>query len=134
MEVIQKMNENKSKVMYELLSPLKAVFANINASFKKNVKEIGIILKCLYVAIMVLYCNSFVTAIVTTLILMFISSIVKVSYCKANNITVNGFPTRERRYTSVDKDGFITVNENDKFEMIQYMFEIENYLETHKSA
>lgn len=133
-EIIRMMNEVKAKAIDDLIAPIKPVFTKINDSIKKNVKEIGLILKCLYVAIMVSCCNSFYTALITTVIMLFVSAIVKSVYYYKNKMSETGIPVREKRFTKLDANGYIEVDENRKLEMIQYLYELENYIEMHKKS
>ena len=114
---------------------LKQYVEDLNRTIRKNVKELGIIIMIIYVVCMVMWCDSPVYSILYTLIFLFVKDFVKSVYYKINGISdSDGLPTRSKRFTHIDKYGFIEINEEDKMEMIQYLYEIENFIEKKKKA
>ena len=114
---------------------LKQYVEDLNRTIRKNVKELGIIIMIIYVVCMVMWCDSPVYSILYTLIFLFVKDFVKSVYYKINGISdSDGLPTRSKRFTHIDKYGFIEINEEDKMEMIQYLYEIENFIEKKKKS
>ena len=111
-------------------SILKQYKEGLNRTIRKNTKEIGICVMIIYVACMVMYCQTITQAILCTVAFLFVKDFIKSVYYKINGISdTDGFPVRSKRFTKIDKYGFIEVNENDKMEIIQYLYEIENFIE-----
>lgn len=116
-------------------SILKQYKEGLNRTIRKNTKEIGICVMILYVAFMVMYCQTITQAILYTVVFLFVKDFVKSVYYKINGISdTDSFPVRSKRFTKIDKYGFIEVNEDDKMEIIQYLYEIENFIEKKQKA
>lgn len=112
---------------------LKQYMGALNRTIRKNVKELGVLVMILYVICMVMWCDSPVYSVINTMIFLFLKDLVKSVYYKINGISdSDGLPTRSKRFTHIDKYGFIEINEEDKMEMIQYLYEIENFIEKKK--
>ena len=123
-------------VIKEILTDiLKQYMGALNRTTRKNVKELGILAMILYVMCMVMWCDSPVYSVLNTMIFLFLKDLVKSVYYKINGISESdGLPTRGKRFTHIDKYGFIEINEEDKMEMIQYLYEIENFIEKKKKS
>ena len=123
-------------VIKEILTDiLKQYMGALNRTTRKNVKELGILAMILYVMCMVMWCDSPVYSIMITLAFLFVKDLMKSIYYKINGISESdGLPTRNKRFTHIDKYGFIEINEEDKMEMIQYLYEIENFIEKKKKS
>lgn len=118
-----------------LVDVLKQYAGAFNRMIRKNVKELGILAMIIYVMCMVMWCDSPVYSILITLVFIFVKDLMKSIYYKINGISESdGLPTRSKRFTHIDKYGFIEINEEDKMEMIQYLYEIENFIEKKKKS
>lgn len=121
-----------NQIMVDVLKQYAGAF---NRMIRKNVKELGILAMIVYVMCMVMWCDSPVYSVLNTMIFLFLKDFVKSIYYKINGISdSDGLPTRSKRFTHIDKYGFIEVNEEDKMEMIQYLYEVENFIEKKKKA
>lgn len=123
-------------VIKEILADiLKQYIGVLNRTIRKNVKELGVLAMILYVMCMVMWCDSPVYSALITLAFLFVKDLMKSIYYKINGISESdGLPTRSKRFTHIDKYGFIEINEEDKMEMIQYLYEIENFIEKKKKS
>ena len=118
-----------------LVDVLKQYAGAFNRMIRKNVKEIGVLVMIIYVMCMVMWCDSPVYSIMITLVFLFVKDLIKSIYYKINGISESdGLPARSKRFTHIDKYGFIEINEEDKMEMIQYLYEIENFIEKKKKS
>lgn len=118
-----------------LVDVLEQYASALNRMIRKNVKELGILAMILYVMCMVMWCDSPVYSILITLVFLFVKDLIKSIYYKINGISESdGLPVRSKRFTHIDKYGFIEINEEDKMEMIQYLYEIENFIEKKKKS
>lgn len=118
-----------------LVDVLKQYAGAFNRMIRKNVKELGILAMIVYVMCMVMWCDSPVYSVLNTMIFLFLKDFVKSIYYKINGISdSDGLPTRSKRFTHIDKYGFIEINEEDKMEMIQYLYEVENFIEKKKKS
>lgn len=118
-----------------LVDVLKQYAGALNRTIRKNVKELGVLAMILYVMCMVMWCDSPVYSVLITLAFLFVKDLMKSIYYKINGISESdGLPTRSKRFTHIDKYGFIEINEEDKMEMIQYLYEIENFIEKKKKS
>lgn len=118
-----------------LVDVLKQYAGAFNRMIRKNVKELGVLVMIIYVMCMVMWCDSPVYSVLNTMIFLFLKDLVKSVYYKINGISESdGLPTRSKRFTHIDKYGFIEINEEDKMEMIQYLYEIENFIEKKKKV
>lgn len=118
-----------------LVDVLKQYAGAFNRMIRKNVKELGILAMIIYVMCMVMWCDSPVYSVLITLVFLFVKDLMKSIYYKINGISESdGLPTRSKRFTHIDKYGFIEINEEDKMEMIQYLYEIENFIEKKKKS
>lgn len=118
-------------------SLIKAILCSFNALtdriagfIRKNVREIGLVLKVLYVVIMVSYvrCGVFDTLAITVC-LMCVAYVVKKTYQNLHNLNEDYIPKPRQRFTKVNKRGLIEVDENRWLEMIQYVYELEEYMQ-----
>lgn len=118
-----------------LVDVLKQYAGALNRTIRKNVKELGVLVMIIYIMCMVMWCDSPVYSVLNTMIFLFLKDLVKSVYYKINGISESdGLPARSKRFTHIDKYGFIEINEEDKMEMIQYLYEIENFIEKKKKS
>ena len=107
----------------------KIVLGKISKFIRKNVKEIASLLKCLYVALMACMGYSFAEAFIFTIVMMFLCCVIKIAYQKMNEVDENYIPKKKERFTRLNKRGMIEVDKNREMEMIQYLYELEEYLD-----
>ena len=116
---------------------LKAILCGFNALVErvagfiyKNAREIGPVVKVLYVVVMVAYikCDA-IDAFVITICLMCVAYAVKIAYQKLHNMNEDFIPKPRERFTKVNKRGMIEVDRSRWQELIQYVYELEEYIQ-----
>ena len=121
--------ETKNKrIMDILLSTLLELLLDIKYEFIESLDKIAIVIQVLIPVILSrVDCGIVIILIVSILFTLSVRYIKEVSY-KINNVTDRGFPVPSKRYTNVDENGFIGVEEDLMQEAILYLFEIEEYI------
>lgn len=95
-------------------------------------REISLILAVLFIVV----CNYIISDIsgyiwrilalaVLCIVMLYIRNVVY----KLSGKDENGIPVRNRRFTATDKDGFIVLKPDDYLEAVQYLYEMEQYLD-----
>lgn len=121
--------ETKNKRITDiLLSTLLELLLDIKYGFIESLDKIAVVIQVLIPVILSrMDCGIVIILIVSVLFTLFARYIKEVSY-KINNVTERGFPVPSRRYTNVDENGFIGVEEDLTQEAILYLFEVEEYI------
>lgn len=121
--------ETKNKrIMDILLSTLLELLLDIKYGFIESLDKIAIVIQVLIPVILSrVDCGIVIILIVSILFTLSVRYIKEVSY-KINNVTERGFPVPSKRYTNVDENGFIGVEEDLMQEAILYLFEVEEYI------
>ena len=121
--------ETKNKrIMNILLRTLLELLLDIKYGFIESLDKIAIAIQVLIpVIISRMDCGIVIILIISILFTLSVRYIKEVSY-KVNNVTDRGFPIPSKRYTNVDENGFIGVEEDLMQEAILYLFEIEEYI------
>lgn len=121
--------ETKNKrIMDILLSTLLELLLDIKYGFIESLDKIAIVIQVLIPVILSrMDCGVVIILIVSILFTLFVRYIKEVSY-KINNVTERGFPVPSKRYTNVDENGFVGVEEDLTQEAILYLFEVEEYI------
>lgn len=104
------------------------VLIDIKYGVIKNLKTIAIILLILF-PVMIAEINIGRTArIIAMIFLIIIIRLICDTSNKLNRVTTGGIPVPKKRFTRVDENGFIDINQNNMQEAILYLYEVENYL------
>lgn len=121
--------ETKNKrIMDILLSTLLELLLDIKYGFIESLDKIAIVVQVLIPVILSrMDCGIVIILILSILFTLSVKYIKEVSY-KINNVTERGFPVPSKRYTNVDENGFIGVEEDLTQEAILYLFEVEEYI------
>lgn len=121
--------ETKNKrIMDILLRTLLELLLDIKYGFIESLDKIAIVVQVLIPVILSrMDCGIVIILIVSILFTLSVKYIKEVSY-KINNVTERGFPVPSKRYTNVDENGFIGVEEDLTQEAILYLFEVEEYI------
>ena len=121
--------ETKNKrIMDILLRTLLELLLDIKYGFIESLDKIAIVVQVLIPVILSrMDCGIVIILILSILFTLSVKYIKEVSY-KINNVTERGFPVPSRRYTNVDENGFIGVEEDLTQEAILYLFEVEEYI------
>lgn len=102
---------------------------NIICSFMKPA-NIAIMVQFLVPCFLVALGCSYITALVVSAITTYLTAYLKVLNDVMKEST-NHIPTPPRKFIEVDRDGFIGLkNKNDMPELLQYLYELETYLES----
>ena len=124
---MKKETKNK-RVIDILLSTLLELLLDIKYGFIESLDKIAIVIQVLIPVILSrMDCGIVIILIISILFTLSVRYIKEVSY-KINNVTERGFPVPSKRYTNVDENGFIGVEEDLMQEAILYLFEIEEYI------
>lgn len=121
--------ETKNKrIMDILLRTLLELLLDIKYGFIESLDKIAIVVQVLIPVILSrMDCGIVIILILSILFTLSVKYIKEVSY-KINNVTERGFPVPSKRYTNVDENGFIGVEEDLTQEAILYLFEVEEYI------
>lgn len=124
---MKKETKNK-RIMDILLSTLLELLLDIKYGFIESLDKIAIVVQVLIPVILSrMDCGIVIILILSILFTLSVKYIKEVSY-KINNVTERGFPVPSKRYTNVDENGFIGVEEDLTQEAILYLFEVEEYI------
>lgn len=124
---MKKETKNK-RIMDILLSTLLELLLDIKYEFIESLDKIAIVIQVLIPVILSrMDCGIVIILILSILFVLSVRYIKEVSY-KINNVTDRGFPVPSKRYTNVDENGFIGVEEDLTQEAILYLFEVEEYI------
>lgn len=116
------------RIMDILLSTLLELLLDIKYGFIESLDKIAIAIQVLIPVILSrMDCGIVIILIISILFTLSVKYIKEVS-CKVNNVTDRGFPVPSKRYTNVDENGFIGVEEDLTQEAILYLFEVEEYI------
>lgn len=104
------------------------VMIDIKCGIIKNLKMFAVLLLILFpVVIAEINVGRFTRAIFMCLLILLVRIIGDTSN-KLNRVTTGGIPIPKKRFTRVDENGFIDINQNNMQEAILYLYEVENYL------
>lgn len=122
------MNRKRKKILRTMVNVFCELVMQIMFSFIEEFDKIGIILEIIYPVFLV-YCSpNIAVAILFSMVMLFICRYIQSVGKAVNRKGDKGFPMPDRRYTEMDKDGFIGMKNEDDFpDMIQYLYELENY-------
>lgn len=124
------MNKKKKKILRTMIVVFYELIQNIMYSFIEEFDKIGLILEVIYPVFMV-YCNpSVAMSLIFSILFLFVCKYLQGIGKAVNHTGDKGIPLPEKRFTEIDKDGFISMkNEEDFPEMLQYIYSLETYLQ-----
>lgn len=98
---------------------------------RKNLGNIAVLLQVLIPVAIAKVTNSITVMVLLSVCFMLIVDLLKKVSSKLNNTTGEGIPVSNKRFTSADKDGFVWLDNQEELpEALQYLYEIESYLDS----
>ncbi len=98
---------------------------------KKNLGNIAVLLQVLIPVVIAKATNNITAMVLLSICFMLIVDLLKKVSSKLNNTTGEGIPVSNKRFMSADKDGFVWLNNQEELpEALQYLYEIESYLDS----
>lgn len=104
------------------------VMVDIKYGIIKNLKMFAILLLILFPAVIAEINMGRLARIISMCLLILFVRIIGDTSNKLNRVTAGGIPVPKKRFTRVDENGFIDINQNNMQEAILYLYEVENYL------
>lgn len=128
------MNQKRKKEKMNVVQVMKKTLKEMLITFRYGViEELDKISIAIQILIPVLIARSGLNLVgmllVSICITAFTKYIKEVSY-KLNHVTERGFPIPTHRYTRVDENGFVGIEEEETQEAILYLLEVEQYLKS----
>lgn len=128
------MNQKRKKEKMNVVQVMKKTLKEMLITFRYGViEELDKISIAIQILIPVLIARSGLNIVgmllVSICITAFTKYIKEVSY-KLNHVTERGFPIPTHRYTKVDENGFVGIEEEETQEAILYLLEVEQYLKS----
>lgn len=128
------MNQKRKKEKMNVMQVMKKTLKEMLITFRYGViEELDKISIAIQILIPVLIARSGLNLVgmllVSICITAFTKYIKEVSY-KLNHVTERGFPIPTHRYTRVDENGFVGIEEEETQEAILYLLEVEQYLKS----
>lgn len=128
------MNQKRKKEKMNVVQVMKKTLKEMLITFRYGViEELDKISIAIQILIPVLIARSGLNLIgmllVSICVMAFTKYIKEVSY-KLNHVTERGFPIPTHRYTRVDENGFVGIEEEETQEAILYLLEVEQYLKS----
>lgn len=128
------MNQKRKKEKMNVAQVMKKTLKEMLITFRYGViEELDKISIAIQILIPVLIARSGLNIVgmllVSICITAFTKYIKEVSY-KLNHVTERGFPIPTHRYTKVDENGFVGIEEEETQEAILYLLEVEQYLKS----
>ena len=123
---------NKKKKSKSVIVVMYKKMIELLLGFKYGlIEELNKIAMLIQIAIPVYIC--YIGADLKTALTLSIVFYVLVKYIKEvgyelNNKTERGFPVPKKRYTEIDRNGFLNVSDDELHEAIQYLYEVEEYI------
>lgn len=98
---------------------------------KKNLSNIAVLLQVLIPVVIAKVTNNITVMVLLSICFMLIVDLLKKVSSKLNNTTGEGIPVSNKRFTSADRDGFVWLDNQEELpEALQYLYEIESYLDS----
>lgn len=104
------------------------VMVDIKYGIIKNLKMFAILLLILFPSVIAEINMGRLARIISMCLLILFVRIIGDTSNKLNRVTSGGIPVPKKRFTRVDENGFIDINQNNMQEAILYLYEVENYL------
>lgn len=123
---------NKKKKNKRVIAVMYRKTIELLLGFKYGIiEELNKIATIIQVLIPVYICH--IGADLKTALMLSIVFYVLVKYIKEvgyelNNKTERGFPVPTKRYTDIDRNGFLNIPDDELHEAIQYLYEVEEYI------
>lgn len=98
------------------------------SEFKRELGKISVIIQILIPVILAYLSKDMFITIICSMALVFVASYIKAVYRHINGIDASGMPVPLNRFT-IKENGVIRISEGSLQGALQYLYELENYLE-----
>lgn len=120
--------KKKVSVLSALLQTVKELCSTFRCEFVEELGKIAVIMQIIIPVVIAKAGSNMIEMILISCGLTIAVKYIKEVGYKLNHVTEQGFPVPVKRFTNVDRNGFIDIKEEDTQEAILYLCDVEDYL------